>query len=285
MKTKISVLYTVVCLLLGLALLSLVVACGSQVGDRAKTEEPALSKKTRALAAEAPANYRRFALKQVKVVDKNLVKLEAAVKAGSLAQAEEALITAWSAYESMRPAAEALPDQDRAIAAKRSEVNPGEWTGFERLASVFLTADKARFDSDRQLPLVKKLASDVRELRAGLSTLSLSGQVQVRAASHLLSDIERYDLDSSSQLELNARIRIAQARLTGANQLWLALRPAVSEYDSRLVARVDSSFMDVQKVLNGLGKLSVLSEEQSRALVQKIEVVADDIADTAAVFR
>lgn len=248
------------------ALALLLVGCG--------TPEARRSERDRTVdAVGAAAAYRDWSGERLSVAATAARELSDATERRDLTAARRAYAAVLFGYEAARPAAERFGDLDRAIAAERVEVD-GRWYGLRALERTLYGSASW---PERQA-LTRALSRDLEELRTRVrSSLSLGAGRQVRAASHLLSDIEAYDLAGRSERSSGLTRRLALARLSGVQGIWRGLASTVRAQRPELARRVAYDLDIATRLLKG---------RSSRVLqVQAVDRAANSVAETAAVFR
>ncbi len=243
-------------------------------GPAAKTATEK-AKRDRTMAIEAVAItsiYRHWATRRLDDAISSAHQLTRAVDEQDLARARSAYGATLTAYESARPAGEQFPDLDRNIAASRSEVEASEWRGLRPLEVALFASSSWT----RRRQLADALTVDLEDLRSRLRGLSLTGRAEVRAASHLLSDIEALDLTARSEQLSGLSRGVALARARGAAAIWRSVRPSVKSRREDLVMPVDRSLAHLQR---SLARPEVPSANRD------VEPAANALAETSVVFR
>ena len=227
-------------------------------------------------AALVSVAYRSWARDRAAATARHARRLVDAVHARDLPAARQAYAAVLLGYEAMRPAGEAFPDADRAIAATREEAGGDDWRGLRPLEAALY----GHAPWERRATLARQLAADLEELGEQLDGLSLDGRAQVRAASHLLSDIEAYDLGGRSEPRSGLALDVAAARLDGAAALWDAVAPAVRAARPAAGQAVERELARRRATLDGADP----ARDRWPGLGQQVDRAANAIAATAGVF-
>lgn len=270
-------------------LLALVLtACGSS-GDGVHQAEvapggPAVQ--PGAQAAQAVEQYRAYVGKRV---DDTIARTEdfvAALKKGELKRAKALYAPSRMGWESIEPVAEAFSDIDAKVDAREADLGDGQrWTGWHRLEKALWrrpgTAGKAGKYGDL-------LLNDLGALRSRLPRAEITVVSMAEGAKELLDEVATSKVTGEEEAFSHTDLWDFKGNVDGALKVHRLLRPIVWERNPKLVARLDSTFAAMRKVLAGHAhdgrfvSYTDLSEAQVKELSDALNALAEPLSGLSA---
>lgn len=208
-----------------------------------------------------------------------------AVRAGDIDRAKAAYAPARYYYEEIEPVAESFGDLDPGIDAREGDVgDPAQWTGFHRLEKA-LWADKSLAGTK---PVADKLDADVARLKALVATATFQPAQLANGATELLNEVASSKITGEEDRYSHTDLSDFEGNVVGAQKAFTLLQPALQKLDPALSATVQSHFTAVLDAIKPYRKggvyvdYSTVTEDQRRALTQKVDALAEPLSQVAA---
>ena len=241
-----------------------------------------------ALAAEltgATTKYQQFVAAEVDKLIPATKTFTDAVRANDLAQAKAAFAPARYYYEEVEPVAESFGDLDPDIDARVDDVaNPADWTGFHRLEKA-LWADRT---TKGLAPVATKLDQDVAKLKTLVATVKFQPAQLANGATELLNEVASSKITGEEDRYSHTDLSDFEANVIGAQSAVQLLQPALEKIDPGLSSNVRQQFAAVLDSIKPYKKgdtyvdYSTVTEDQRRALTQKVDALAEPLSQVAA---
>ena len=208
-----------------------------------------------------------------------------AVKAGKLAEAQQAYAPAHLYYERIEPIAEVFNDLDKSMDARaddyeKKEADPA-FSGFHRLEyGLFSQKSTAGLDD-----YAERLMKDVVDLKGRIANLDITPKVLVGGAAELIEEVASKKLAGEEDRYSKTDLWDFQANVDGAQKIVGLLRPDIKSRDGALITRIESNFGKVDKNLSkyksdggGFKSYDALTPDDQRALKGPITALAEDLS-------
>jgi iron uptake system component EfeO len=195
------------------------------------------------------ATYKTYVVGEVDALVADTKAFVEAVKAGKLADAQRLYAPARAHYERIEPVAELFNDLDSSIDARADDFEKKEadptWTGFHRIEKA-LFADKT---TDGMAPVADKLMADTVELQKRLGALEFPPKTVVGGAADLIEEVASKKISGEEDRYSRTDLWDFQANLDGSQKIFELLHPELKQRAPNLVARVETNFAKVDKIL------------------------------------
>jgi len=212
-------------------------------------------------------------------------KLTDAVKAGKLADAQNAYAPAHLRYERIEPIAELFNDLDGSMDSREDDFDQKaadpKFLGFHRIEKG-LFADKS---TDGLAPIADKLMADALDLQKRIDDLAIPPKNLVGGAADLIEEVASKKITGEEDRYSRTDLWDFQANLDGAQKIVALLDPLIKKQDSMLDARLHENFVKVDALLSkykagagGFESYEKLSDKDRTALKAPITVLAEDLS-------
>ena len=207
-----------------------------------------------------------------------------AVRAGDLAKAKVAFAPARYYYEEVEPVAESFGDLDPDIDARDGDVDAAKWTGFHKLEKSIWSEKSLKGAA----PLADKLDADVAKLKTLVATVTFQPAQLANGATELLNEVASSKITGEEDRYSHSDLSDFEANVTGAQKAFTLLQPALQKLDPTLSTTVQQQFTSVLDSIKPYKKgdtyvdYSTVTEDQRRALTQKVDALAEPLSQVAA---
>jgi iron uptake system component EfeO len=240
---------------------------------------------TTGLLDRAAADYADYVRGQADALVTATRAFSHAVLAGDAARARMLYGPARVFYERIEPVAETFGDLDRAIDGRIDDApSPADFTGFHRLEEALWKTG----DLDGVAAIARKLDDDVEKLAQLVATETYQPVQLANGAAELLDEVAQSKVTGEEERYSHLDLLDFQANLVGARQAFDLLEPALAVTDPTLATLVAQRFEDVQQALDryrsgdGFVAYTLLSTDQTRALAQEVDALAEPLSRVAA---
>lgn len=243
--------------------------------------------KSTELLDKAVKNYKDYVIDQTEQLVSTTKAFTEAVKAKKVERAKELYAKARVFYERIEPIAESFGELDPKIDARETDVEPKSWSGFH-LIEKELWEDKSVEGMDKA---ADQLYNDVLALQEKVKQVELSPTQVVAGSMELLNEAAISKITGEEERYSHIDLVDLAANVEGSRAVYHAILPALQENDSELADELDKQFtvlMDSLKQYKENGEYILyteLNDEQIRELSDKLGVLSEKMAQTAAIFQ
>lgn len=225
--------------------LMFVVGCGGDddsASTAPTTTAPAATPAER--IAEATAGYREYVSGQIDQMITDARVFTDAVRAGDIDAAREQFGPSRVAWESIEPIAGLIETIDTRVDVRADlfeSLDDPEFTGWHRLEHMIFVRDT----TDGATPFADRLDADLEELRELFATITVAPIDLARGPSELIEEVAEGKMTGEEDRYSKTDLWDLSANVEGARAALDLLRPALSEADPDLLARIDAAFAAV----------------------------------------
>jgi iron uptake system component EfeO len=233
---------------------------------------------------DATTGYQQFVAAEVDKLIPATRTFTDAVRAGDLAKAKAAFAPARYFYEEVEPVAESFGDLDPDIDARDGDVDAARWTGFHKLEKS-IWADKSLKNTK---PVADKLDADVAKLKSLVATATFQPAQLANGATELLNEVASSKITGEEDRYSHTDLSDFEGNVVGAQKAFTLLQPALQKLDPTLSTTVQQQFTSVLDSIKPYQKggsyidYSTVTEDQRRALTQKVDALAEPLSQVAA---
>ena len=235
-------------------------------------------------AMAAVANYLTYVKAEADQLIADVTPFVDAVKAGNIDSAKSQFAKARVHYETIEPIAESFGDLDPLIDAREGDVPDAEWGGFHRIEKA-LFADN---NVSAMGPIADKLLVDAKALRTKIDSVELEPAQIANGAVELLDEMSTSKITGEEDRYSHTDLYDFDANVRGAQEGFIAVEPLLKRADANLASTIEARFTDVLNALqpykqgDGWVDYSTVTEDQRRALAQKVDALAEPLSQVAA---
>lgn len=233
-------------------------------------------------------SYKSFVEDQIDQLLESTEKFVAALKAGNLEEAKAIYPHARMYYERSEPIAESFGDLDPRIDNREADLEKDEiWTGFHTIEKILWTENTTKGTEK----LADKLIDDIKELKAKVPTVELTGQDMVNGAVDLLNEVSTSKITGEEEIFSHTDLYDFKANVSGAEKIYEILKPKLEQKDPKLEKELAARFADVN---NLLAKYQVgddyklytdLSQEDTRALADAVNKLGEPLSHMGVILE
>lgn len=227
------------------------------------------------------SEYRVYLATQGSGLIRAVDALNQAIAAGDLAQARSSYAPARAAYQRIAAAAQRLAELDNAINARadyyeKREQDPA-FGGFHRLEYGLFQQNSV----NGLVPVAKKLAADVAELRRQLLAQPLPPEQLVNIVSRNLHGLADIRTNGEEERYSHTDLSGFAANLEGARKVIDLLRPLLTKSAADLLPRIDDAADELAMQLaslrsgDGYQSYETVSAEQRQQIAAQAKALAD----------
>jgi iron uptake system component EfeO len=238
-----------------------------------------------AALTDATTKYQQYVAAEVDKLIPATKTFTDAVRAGNVDAAKKAYAPARYYYEEVEPVAESFGDLDPDIDARIDDVdNEASWTGFHRLEKG-LWQDKS---AKGLAPIATKLDQDVAKLKTLVATVKFQPAQLANGATELLNEVASSKITGEEDRYSHTDLSDFEANVGGGQEAFNLLKPALDKIDPTLSSTVQQQFAAVLDSIKPYKKgstyvdYSTVTEDQRRALTQKVDALAEPLSQVAA---
>ncbi|WP_423459248.1 iron uptake system protein EfeO [Ottowia sp. VDI28] len=235
----------------------------------------------------ALAEYRVFLTLEAGSLDDAVHALAHAIGAGDLKQAQTLYAPAHQAYKRIEPMAELFADLDTRINARADYFGEREadaaFAGFHRIEYGLFSADAAKNDAQKLIPVATRLVADVAELKERLRALNIPPERLASSGARLLRRVADNLPAGGEDHYGHGELANLQGSLDGTKKIADLLSPLLVKASPDLQKSVDQRFSELSAALDpyreGEGFKPVrLDEAQRKALAGTVRALSDEMA-------
>ena len=224
--------------------------------------------------------YGEYVVEQSALLTERTEGFTDAVIAGDVEEAKKLYAPARIPWERIEPIAAKLGDYDPNIDAREGDVPDDEWRGFHRI-------EKALWEegtTDGQEEYARRLLEDVENLEAEISDQKVEPVDLVTGSVELLNEVSASKITGEEERYSHTDLYDIQANVEGSEATFDELKEPLRQQDPTLTSNVeqrfDSVYVELEPYRAGEGWVSYteLSEEERRALSQKIDALAEPLS-------
>ncbi len=238
--------------------------------------------------ATAIASYKKYVTAQAAELVSGTTAFVAAVKANDVATAKALYPSARAPWERIEPVAESFGDLDPKIDGREDVVNEGmAFTGYHRLEKD-LWVDGLQPDSSA---IADQLLADVSSVAQQAATADITGLSIATGAKALLDEVATGKVTGEEERYSHTDLWDFDGNVQGSQAALAALRPLLQEKDPALLATLDTTFGDLNKLLathrqgSGYVRYTDLTPDQVKALTVALDAVSEPVSRMAAVVE
>lgn len=239
------------------------------------------------LAQETQA-YKTFVEGQIDTLLTETQTFVDALKAGDLAKAKELYPRVRMSYERSEPIAESFGDLDPRIDFREADLEQGqEFTGFHRIEKILWVENTTKGTEE----FADRLLNDIKELRAKVATVDVTGEMMVQGAVDLLNEVSTSKITGEEEIFSHTDLYDFKANIDGAHKIFEILKPKLEARNPELIAELNTRFDDVYKLLAQyqVGELDYkpytdLKEADTKALAEAVNKLGEPLAQMGEVL-
>lgn len=226
--------------------------------------------------------YQAFVVEQIDELVKGTTQFVADLKAGKLEEAKKAYPLIRMYYERSEPIAESFGDLDPRIDAREADLEKDQiWSGFHKIEKILWTENTTKGTEQ----IADQLLNDVKELRAKVPTVEVTGDLMVQGAVDLLNEVSTSKITGEEEIFSRTDLYDFKANVEGAEKIYQILKPKLAQKDEKLVAELDKQFANVNALLdkyrvgeNGYKAYTELSKQDTRELAEAVNKLGEPLA-------
>lgn len=240
-----------------------------------------LSKETKA--------YQDFVIAQIDDLEKGTTQFVADLKAGNLEAAKKAYPLIRMYYERSEPIAESFGDLDPRIDAREADLEKDQvWSGFHKIEKILWTENTTKGTE----AIADQLLKDVKELRAKVPTVEVTGELMVQGAVDLLNEVSTSKITGEEEIFSHTDLYDFRANIEGAEKIFELLKPKLQEKDAKLVAMLEKQFATVNGMLDkykvgdkDYKSYTDLTKDDTRALGEAVNKLGEPLAQMGIILE
>jgi iron uptake system component EfeO len=212
-------------------------------------------------------------------------ELEAAVEDGSIEEARSAYAEGRPYYERIEPLVALFPELDGAIDAREDDfpqkAEDPAWTGFHPIERMLWHDEEI---TARTRELAAGLVEDTKRLHELMRAAEVPPAVVIPGVAELVDEVEESKITGEEERYSKLDLPTFRANIDGAQAFFDPLAALVEEKDPELASQIADAFAGVYEELDRLREggeyppYDELSEDDQRALKQRIEALAEPLA-------
>lgn len=238
------------------------------------------------LTAETQA-YKLFIEQQIDMLVNDTQLFVKYLKEGKLEQAKAIYPKVRMYYERSEPIAETFGDLDPRIDAREADLEQGQtWTGFHKIEKILWTQNTTK----GTVAIGEQLLADVKELRAKIPTVDVTGDVMVNGAIDLLNEVTTSKITGEEEIFSHTDLYDFKANVEGAEKIFEVLRSQVDKKDPQLVQELNKRFADVNNLLDKykVGEdykpYTALTDTDIRALADAVNKLGEPLSQLGVIL-
>ena len=202
---------------------------------------------------QATSEYQAYVFEQVALLQTEVKSFTDAVRADDIDEARSLYAAVRVPWERIEPVAELFPDSDGVIDARsddypEAEADP-DFSGFHALEyGLFAqgTIDGAEVDLTA---LADRLDTDITELIANVSALTIEPQVMTNGAAALIEEAAQTKITGEEDRYSKTDLSTFAANVEGSRVVFGLVEPLLQTVNAQLVADLIASFAEVEELL------------------------------------
>lgn len=226
--------------------------------------------------------YQAFVVEQIDDLVKGTAEFVDALKAGKLEEAKKLYPLVRMYYERSEPIAESFGDLDPRIDAREADLEENQiWSGFHKIEKILWTENTTKGTEE----IADKLVNDIKELRAKVPTVEVTGELMVQGAVDLLNEVSTSKITGEEEIFSRTDLYDFKANIEGAEKIFEILKPQLEKKDPQLVKELEKRFADVNGLLDkykvgekDFKPYTDLSKENTRELAESVNKLGEPLA-------
>ncbi len=154
-------------------------------------------------------------------------------------------------------------------------------SGFHKIEKILWTENTTKGTEQ----IADQLLNDVKELRAKVPTVEVTGDLMVQGAVDLLNEVSTSKITGEEEIFSRTDLYDFKANVEGAEKIYQILKPKLAQKDEKLVAELDKQFANVNALLdkyrvgeNGYKAYTELSKQDTRELAEAVNKLGEPLA-------
>ena len=190
--------------------------------------------------------YKTFAIDKIDGLVTQTQQFVDYLNAGKIEKAKALYPIVRMNFETAEPIAESFGDLDPRIDARKADLEPGDtWTGFHPIEEILWVNNTTKGTEK----YTAQLMSDVKELRAKVSTVEVTPDLMVLGAVDLLNEVSTSKISGEEEIFSHTDLYDFQGNIDGAEKIFVIFRPKLAEMNADLVKTLDLRFAKVNQLL------------------------------------
>jgi iron uptake system component EfeO len=240
------------------------------------------------LSAETKA-YQQWVEGQIDLLLPDTEKFVAALNAGNVAEAKRIYPLARMYFERSEPIAESFGDLDPRIDNREADLEKDEtWTGFHRIEKILWTQNTTKGTEQ----LGKQLINDIKELRAKIPTVNVTGELMVQGSVDLLNEVSTSKITGEEEIFSRTDLYDFKANIEGAEKIFEIFTPKLQAKNPALVSELTDKFKTINALLdkhkqgdNGYVSYTKLSQQDTKELAEAVNKLGEPLAQMGIVLK
>ena len=161
------------------------------------------------------------------------------------------------------------------------------WEGFHKIEKVLWTQNTTKGTEET----AKKLLDDIKELRAKVPTVEVTGELMVQGAVDLLNEVSTTKITGEEEIFSRTDLYDFRANIEGAEKIFDLLSPRLKEKDAKLVQTLEQRFAAVNSLLDRykVGEqdykpYTELSNADTRQLAEAVNKLGEPLAQMGVIL-
>lgn len=285
--------------LISIVVIGLLTACQQPTDKPTNTAEPAKAEATSSTNEKTPTTsvdltaetqaYKKWVEGEIDLLLTETEKFVALLHAGKVAEAKALYPLARMHFERSEPIAESFGDLDPRIDNREADLEANEkWTGFHPIEKILWTQNTTKGTEE----LGKQLVSDIKELRAKIPTVEVTGELMVQGSVDLLNEVSTTKITGEEEIFSHTDLYDFKANIEGAEKIFEILTPKLQEKDPQLVATLTERFKAVNDMLDkykvgerDFKSYTELKPEDTKALAEAVNKLGEPLAQMGIILK
>ena len=225
--------------------------------------------------------YKTFAVDKIDGLVTQTQQFVDYLNAGKIDEAKALYPLVRMNFEAAEPIAESFGDLDPRIDARKADLEPGEqWTGFHPIEEILWVKNTTQGTEKYS----GQLMSDVKELRAKVSTVEVTPELMVQGAVDLLNEVSTSKVSGEEEIFSHTDLYDFQGNIDGAEKIFVIFKPKLTELNADLVQTLELRFAEVnqllaaQKVDDKFKFYTELNQDEIAALAEAVNKLGEPLA-------
>ncbi|RTE66468.1 EfeM/EfeO family lipoprotein [Amphritea opalescens] len=190
--------------------------------------------------------YKTFAVNKIDGLVNQTQQFVDYLNAGKIDEAKALYPLVRMNFEAAEPIAESFGDLDPRIDARKADLEPGEkWTGFHPIEEILWVNNTTAGTEKYSVQLM----SDVKELRAKVSTVEVTPELMVQGAVDLLNEVSTSKVSGEEEIFSHTDLYDFQGNIDGAEKIFVIFKPKLTALNADLVKTLELRFAEVNQLL------------------------------------
>jgi iron uptake system component EfeO len=225
--------------------------------------------------------YKTFAVDKIDGLVTQTQQFVDYLNAGKIDEAKALYPLVRMNFEAAEPIAESFGDLDPRIDARKADLEPGEqWTGFHPIEEILWVKNTTQGTEKYS----GQLMSDVKELRAKVSTVEVTPELMVQGAVDLLNEVSTSKVSGEEEIFSHTDLYDFQGNIDGAEKIFVIFKPKLTELNADLVQTLELRFAEVnqllaaQKIDDKFKFYTELNQDEIAALAEAVNKLGEPLA-------